>query len=95
MLLSRARTGQIARSVDVHNFMLNFTDPDRERNLSFSRKPAPECETDADKLADNDPACEFVNNIAFVGSVLKTNPRSFEWADPDEDDEADNSTASL
>ena len=90
-VVEQGQNGQIARSVDVHNFMLNFTDPDRERNLTFTRKPAVECETDADKLADNDPACEFVNNIAFVGSVLKTNPVSFEWTDPDEDDEADNS----
>ena len=92
-VVEQGQNGQIARSVDVHNFMLNFTDPDRERNLAFAIKPAVECETDADKLEDNDPACAFVGNLAFAagGSVLKTNPRSFEWTDPDDDDEADNS----
>ena len=89
-VVEQGQNGAAAESVDIHDFMANFTDPDRERNLLFASKAAVTCETDADKLDDNDPACAFAANIYFPSgsTVLKTRAVAFAWQDPDEEDDA-------
>ena len=73
-------------SVVIHDFMANFTDPDRERNLTFGLAVAKDSDGDPDK-----GSVAFLNHLERDGSVLSTAAGTFAWVDPDDDDDADNS----
>ena len=50
-------------SVVIHDFMANFTDPDRERNLTFSLAAAKDSDGDPDE-----GSVAFLSNLVRDGS---------------------------
>ena len=83
VVLEQGQDGAVAEATVIHDFMANFTDPDREVDLTFKIDPVDD---------EDDGAVEFHGKIHFPddGSVLKTKDVSFAWDDPDENRRADN-----
>ena len=81
VVLEQGQDGADADATVIHDFMANFTDPDREVDLTF----------DIDAVDDDDDgAVAFLGHIRFDGSVLKTKDVAFAWDDPEENRRADN-----
>ena len=72
-VLEQGQDGDVAEATVVHDFMANFTDPDREVDLDF----------EIDIIDDEDDgAVDFHAYLEFDGSVLKTTDGSFAWGRP-------------
>ena len=83
-ILEQGQDLAVAEATLIHDFMANFSDPDREVDLDF----------EIEVIDDEDEgAVAFHSNIGFVGSELKTKALSFAWDDPEENRKADNEHA--